>query len=66
MLRYFWFSIFLAWMIKWIILKFGGMKAHRKALPIFIGITVGDATMIALWSIYETVFNRWTIGLLYW
>jgi hypothetical protein len=66
MLRYFWFSIFLAWMIKWLILKFGGMKAHRKAVPIFIGITVGDATMIALWSIYETVFNRWTIGLLYW
>ncbi|MFC1713841.1 DUF6785 family protein [Candidatus Poribacteria bacterium] len=66
MLRYFWFSIFLAWMIKWIILKYGGMKAHRKAVPIFIGITVGDATMIALWSIYGTAFNRWTIGLLYW
>lgn len=66
MLRYFWFSIFLAWVIKWIILKFGGMEAHRKAVPIFIGITVGDAVMIAFWSIYGTAFNRWTIGLLYW
>jgi len=66
MLRYYWFSIFLAWMIKWVILKFGGMEAHRKAVPLFIGVTVGDAMMLALWSIYGTVFNRWTIGLVYW
>ena len=66
MLRYFWFSIFLAWLIKWIALKFGGMDAHRKAVPFFIGVTVGDAVMIALWSIYGVIFNKSTLGLLYW
>lgn len=66
MLRYIWFSIFIAWFIKWIILKFGGLKAHRKAVPLFIGITVGDATMIALWRIYGAVFNKWTLDTFYW
>ena len=66
MLRYLWFSIFIAWVIKWVILKFGGMDWHRKAIPFFIGITMGDAVMLAFWSIYGSVFNKWTLGPFYW
>lgn len=66
MLRYLWFSIFTAWLVKWVVLKFGGLDGHRKAVPFFIGITMGDAVMLALWSIYGNVFNEWTLGLIYW
>ena len=66
MLRYLWFSIFIAWVIKWTIFKFGGLKGHRKAVPLFIGITMGDAVMLAIWSIYGSVFNKWTLGAIYW
>ena len=66
MLRYLWFSIFLAWLIKWIILRFGGLDGHRKAVPFFVGITLGDGMMLALWNIYGNVFNRWTLGTVYW
>jgi len=65
MLRYLWFSIFIAWVIKWAVLKFGGLDTHRKAVRLFVGITVGDATMIALWMIYGLVFNKWTLGAFY-
>jgi len=66
MLRYLWFSIFIAWIIKWIVLKFGGLEAHRKAVPLFIGITVGDAVMLAIWRIIGVIFNRWTLDAFYW
>ncbi len=65
MLRYLWFSIFIAWLIKWVVLKFGGLDIHRKAVLLFVGITVGDAVMIALWMIYGLVFNKWTLGAFY-
>jgi len=66
LLRYLWLSIFIAWLIKWIILKFQGLDGHRKAVPFFIGITMGDAVMLSIWSIYGNLFNKWTLELLYW
>ncbi len=66
MLRYLWFSIFLAWLIKWAILKFGGINGYRKNVPLFVGITVGDAVMLAFWKIYGNAFNRWTLDFVYW
>ncbi|MDA1191495.1 MAG: hypothetical protein O3A46_07415 [Candidatus Poribacteria bacterium] len=65
MLRHFWFSIFLAWALRWTLLKFGGMSAHRKAIPFFLGVTVADAVLIAVWSIIGQVFNVWTLGFTY-
>jgi hypothetical protein len=66
MLRYLWFSIFIAWLMKWIVLRFGGLDAHRKAVPFFVGIVVGDGVMLSLWNIYGNVFNKWTLGAVYW
>ncbi len=66
MLRYLWFSIFLAWLLKWVILKFGGLNGYRKYVPLFVGITVGDAIMLAFWKIYGNAFNRWTLDFVYW
>ena len=66
MLRYLWFSIFLAWFLKWVILKFGGLRAYGKSVPIFMGITMGDAMMLALWKIYGNAFNKWTLDFVYW
>jgi hypothetical protein len=66
MLRHLWFPIFLAWAIRWTLLRIGGLTAHRRALPFFAGVTVGDATCLALWSIYGTVFREWTLTFVYW
>lgn len=41
-----WFSIFLGWLCKVLIMHFGGPTIYRKAMPAFLGLALGDATMI--------------------
>ncbi len=36
--------IFAAWLVKALLLRYGGLRAHRTALPFFLGLLVGDAT----------------------
>jgi len=39
--RYYWFSIFIAWLLKSLILKSGGVRAYEKAKPFFYGLIIG-------------------------
>ena len=47
---WFWFSIFVAWLLKWILLQNGGAKAYRKAIPFFMGLILGDYLARCLWA----------------
>ncbi|MAE20038.1 hypothetical protein CMK12_14110 [Candidatus Poribacteria bacterium] len=35
---YFWFPVMVSWLIKSLILSYGGLKAHRKAILFFFGL----------------------------
>lgn len=48
---YFWFSFFISWFLKVIILRVGGMKLHRKAIPFFVGLILGDYVIASIWAI---------------
>ncbi|MFQ5809453.1 MAG: DUF6785 family protein, partial [Armatimonadota bacterium] len=37
-----WLPIFLTWLTKMLLLRYGGLKAYRKGLPFFIGLIVGE------------------------
>ncbi len=45
----FWFSIFLAWLIKTLVLRFGGTSSYRKLTPMFLGLALGDVAMMLFW-----------------
>ena len=53
----FWFSVFLGWLIKLIILKIFGLKAHQRAIPFFLGLVMGDYIFIGMWALVGTLFN---------
>ncbi|MCJ7751379.1 MAG: hypothetical protein MUQ65_09845, partial [Armatimonadetes bacterium] len=36
-------AIFIAWAVKAMLLRYGGLRAHQRALPFFLGLIVGDA-----------------------
>jgi hypothetical protein len=44
-----WFSIFLGWMCKGLVMRFGGIDTHRKVTPAFLGIILGDVFMMLFW-----------------
>ncbi len=40
--------IFVTWLIKALLLRYGGLRAHRAALPLFLGMIAGQATSLTL------------------
>lgn len=46
-----WFPILLSFIIKSIILKFGGLKVHSRAIPFFAGLILGEFVIGSIWSI---------------
>jgi hypothetical protein len=53
-----WFSVFLGWLGKTIILKGGGLKSHRKAVPFFLGLILGQFIIGSIWSILSLIMDR--------
>lgn len=46
-----WFSIFISWGIKSIVLKHGGIGKYRKAVPFFLGLILGDFIVGGMWIV---------------
>lgn len=44
-----WFSIFLGWLGKSLITRFGGGDSYRNVRPLFLGLIFGDLVMMLLW-----------------
>ncbi len=52
-----WFPIFLSWLAKVIVLKMGGVKRYRQAVPFFLGLILGDYTLGCVWSLMGLVLE---------
>jgi hypothetical protein len=46
-----WFSILLGWMMKYGIVKYGGLRIYRQARPIFLGLVLGEMICAGIWAI---------------
>lgn len=46
-----WFSFFLGWFLKYVILKFGGVGEYRRLRPLFLGAVVGESIIGVIWVI---------------
>jgi hypothetical protein len=50
-------AIFVAWLLKAAVIRYGGLRFHRKALPFFLGLIVGSAVLIVLCTITACIFD---------
>ena len=52
-----WFPLLIAMVAKWIILRNGGIKAYRRAIPFFIGLVLGEALMGCFWPLLSLILR---------
>ncbi len=50
-----WGSAFVAWMLKKIIIKYGGMNAYKASKPGFVGLVAGSVLCIFFWNMADLV-----------
>ena len=48
-MTYMWFSFFLAWLIKGVLLRYGGPRLYTKAVPLFLGLIIGQFVAAGVW-----------------
>ncbi len=56
-LRTIWFSIFLGWLAKVLLVRFGGSSIYRAARPYFIGMILGEAAVAGFWLVVAFVLS---------
>ena len=52
-----WSCLLVVWSIKFLILRHGGLKSYRRAIPFFLGMALGDYIFGSAWSIGSILTN---------
>jgi hypothetical protein len=53
-----WFSVFVAWFLKFMIMKYGGMPRFITAKPFFIGLILGEVATSGIWLIVDALLSQ--------
>jgi hypothetical protein len=61
-----WFPFFISWAAKWIILKYGGIRAYRRTFPLFMGLILGEFIMGSVWGILGLLTGKPTYAFKNW
>ena len=62
-----WFSVFIAWILKSVILKYGGVSLFNRLKPFFLGLILGEAVVAGTWVIidYFTGMQQSKLGIVF-
>jgi hypothetical protein len=52
-----WLPLMVAWIIKLLLLRYGGLKAYRHWLPLFLGIILGECVIGSMWTLVGITFD---------
>jgi hypothetical protein len=52
----YWFSLFLVWIVKLTLLRYGGIKAYRKGKPFFYGLGIGYVVGVVLSGVVDVIW----------
>lgn len=56
-MNWIWASLLVSCLVKWIILRHGGVKTYRKAIPFFIGMVLGEFVTGSVFSIAGLIYG---------
>ncbi len=58
-------TIFLVWLTKGLILKFGGVSLFRQGKPFFLGLILGQYSAAVIWFLIDLVTGH-TGNMVFW
>ncbi len=53
-MHYFWLSMVVAWLIKTLVLRYGGAAVYRRTQPFFLGLIVGHVLCTGSWIVVDS------------
>lgn len=56
-LMVFWFPCLVAWVIKALVSRYGGMRTYVLGRPFFLGMILGEFSMAVLWTVLAAAFH---------
>ncbi len=54
----FWFPIFVAWLVKSLLLRYGGVRSFHRCAPFFIGLIYGEFFMAVVWALHSLITRK--------
>lgn len=60
-----WFTCFLAWVVKWLLLRYTGLRGFHALRPFFLGLVLGQFTSNAMWLVID-YFAEKTDNMVFW
>ncbi len=61
----FWFPFFVAWIIKSMVMRFGGIETFRRVAPFMLGMILGEFMMAVFWAVMN-MWRNWSNPLFPW
>lgn len=52
-----WLPLFVSWLVKALLLRYGGLRAYRAALPFFLGLVLGEFSAGFLRTVLDLLFG---------
>jgi len=55
-----WTPLFIAWLLKGLTMRYGGLSLYRRFVPFFLGLVLGDCMMGSFWALLSLLLNTRT------
>lgn len=56
-MSFLWTCLLVAWILKWFILRYGGIIRYRQFAPLFLGLILGEFSVTGIWTILGLCLN---------
>jgi hypothetical protein len=53
----FWFPMFVAWLLKSLVIRYGGMQLYARFRPFFLGLIFGEFSCATMWTVLAIFFD---------
>lgn len=61
-MEYIWAVVLLTWLIKTLVVRYGGLKMYRRSLPFFFGMILADCVVQLTWGVITSALRMNTAG----